>query len=83
MYYRATTFLRDTFTYFNYFSIRDSLRVQHLFLQIKDKGMYLLYTRISRKSQVNSLTANARFFRNIGTRFKSLGWIFPVYRVFH
>ena len=63
VYYKATAFLRDTFTYLNYFSIRNSLRVQ------QDRGIYLLYTRISRKSQVNSLTANARFIRNIGTRF--------------
>ena len=29
----------------------------------------MLYTRISRKSQVNSFIANARFIRNIGTLF--------------
>ena len=53
-----------------FFSIRDSLRVQCLFLQIKrELGIYLLCTRISHKNRVNSLTANVRFIRNIGTRF--------------
>ena len=33
--YKAITLLRDTFTYFNYVSIRDSLWVQHLFLSDK------------------------------------------------
>ena len=68
--YKAITLLRDTFTYFNYFSIQDSLRVQRLFLSDKkDRGIFWLYTRISGKSQVNSFTANARCIRNIGTRF--------------
>ena len=33
--YKAITLLRDTFTYFNYFSIQDSLRAQRLFLSDK------------------------------------------------
>ena len=33
--YKAITLLRDTFTYFNYFSIQDFLRVQRLFLSDK------------------------------------------------
>ena len=35
----------------------------------------MLYTRIYRKSRVNSLTANARFVRNIGTRFSVFSWM--------
>ena len=35
----------------------------------------MLYTQISRKSQVNSLTANARFIRNIDTRFSVFSWM--------
>ena len=42
VYYKATTFLQDTFTYFNFFSIRDSLRVQCLFLQIIKTARNLL-----------------------------------------
>ena len=68
VYYKATAFLLDTLTYFNYFSIRDSVSIQRLFIK-KGKGIYLLYTRISRNSQFNFLTANARFSRNIGTLF--------------
>ena len=79
MSYKAIFFLRDTFTYFNYFSIRDSLWVERLFLSDKKKTkeclVIYLYTRISGKSQVNFLTANARFIRNIGTRFSVFSWM--------
>ena len=52
--------------------------------RLKRQWNFLLYTRISRKSQVNSLsrksqvnslTANARFIRNIGTRFSVFSWM--------
>ena len=41
----------------------------------KDRGIYMLYTPISRKSQLNSLTANARFIRNIETRLLKVSWM--------
>ena len=45
-------------------------RYNVFFSNKEDRGIVLLYTRISRKSKVNCLTANARFvfFRNIATR---------------
>ena len=75
--YKAIFFLWDTFTYFNYFSIRDSLWVERFFpCQIKRQRNFLLYTRISRKSQVNSFTANARFIRKIEIRFSVFSWMY-------
>ena len=45
--------------------------------QIKrQRNVLLLYTRVSRKSQVaNSLPANARLLINIGTRFSVFSWM--------
>ena len=46
VYYKATAFLPDTFPYFNYFSIRDSLRMQRLFLQIKrQRNLYVIWEK--------------------------------------
>ena len=67
VYYKATTFLQDTFTYFDYFflfGIPCGLSV-FSFEQKRQLGIYLLSTRKSRKRHVNSLAANARFTRNI------------------
>ena len=63
----ATTFLQDTFTYFDYFflfGIPCGLSV-FSFKQKRQLGIYLLSTRKSRKRHANSLAANARFTRNI------------------
>ena len=55
MFYKAITFLLDNFTYFNYFSIRDSLRVQRLSNK-KGKGI---------SCQIHEYLANVRLILSL------------------